>query len=203
MAEFADLAVRFGINVIAMVILLYGIYYPRHGDRALVTMAAIFNILSFAVLGKISNVEFGLAAGFGLFAILALFSLRSIQIGRIEIAYFFGAVGLAVICSIEGETAIKNAAVSFIVVASVYVIDHPRLLRRSSVIRVTLDGVDPQILARHGAIEEVASQRLGVQVTSLDLISINLIKKQAVVDLSYEGSLPPDRVQANDSSHPL
>lgn len=48
----------------------------------------MFNIFAFAVLTILSSVQFSLAAGFGLFAILALFSLQSEQIEKIEIAYF-------------------------------------------------------------------------------------------------------------------
>lgn len=50
----------------------------------------MFNVFAFSVLTILSTVQFSLAAGFGLFAILALFSLRSEQIGKIEISYFFG-----------------------------------------------------------------------------------------------------------------
>jgi hypothetical protein len=52
----------------------------------------------------LSKVEFGLAAGFGLFAILAMFTLRSEPIGKTEITYFFGSVAIAVICSVQGTT---------------------------------------------------------------------------------------------------
>lgn len=189
MADLTDLTLRFVINIIAMLVLLYGLYYPRHGDRETLTMAAMFNVFSFAVLGKISSVEFGLAAGFGLFAILALFSLRSIQLGRTDVAYFFGAIALAVICSIQGETAFKNAFISAVVVASVYLIDHPKFIRKSNVVRVTLDDIDPKILAQPDGLEGMASDLLGVPVTNLKLISFNQVKEQAVVDLSYDASV--------------
>ncbi|WP_426038399.1 DUF4956 domain-containing protein [Cypionkella sp. TWP1-2-1b2] len=47
-------------------------------------------------------VQFSVAAGFGLFAILALFTLRSEPITKIEIAYFFGSIALAVITAVQG-----------------------------------------------------------------------------------------------------
>ena len=75
-----ELVARFGIDVLAMVALVFGMYYRRYRDKELVTAAALFNIFAFAVLTILSSVEFSVAAGFGLFAILALFSLRSEQI---------------------------------------------------------------------------------------------------------------------------
>ena len=97
-----ELLARFSIDLIAMLLLVFGMYYRRYRDKELVTAAALFNVFVFAVLTVLSSVEFSLAAGFGLFAILALFTLRSEQITKIEITYFFGSVAIAVICSVQG-----------------------------------------------------------------------------------------------------
>lgn len=202
LADLGDLGLRFAINVVAMVILIYGIYYRRHGDRILATTAALFNIFAFAVLGKLSSVEFGLAAGFGLFAILALFNLRSEQIGRIEIAYFFGAIAIAVICSIEGSPTTNIVAIAALALVSVYVIDHPALLRGSRAVRVTLDRIDPHLLADPEAMRNVLSQRLGVQVTGFEIESLNFVNELAVVNLTYKKLLQEDSTWSNGSLHP-
>jgi ABC-type polysaccharide transport system permease subunit len=94
--------VRLLIDVGAMLTLVFGMFYQRYRDKELVTAAALFNIFIFSVLTVLSQVEFGLAAGFGLFAILALFTLRSEPLGKTEMTYFFGSVAIAVICSVQG-----------------------------------------------------------------------------------------------------
>jgi len=200
--DLGDLALRFAINACAMAILIFGIYYRRHGDRILATTAAMFNIFAFAVLGKLSSVEFGLAAGFGLFAILALFNLRSEQIGRIEIAYFFGAIALAVICSIEGSPTINIVAISGLALVSVYVIDHPRLLRGSRAVRVTLDRIDPHLLSDPDAMKTVLSQRLGVKVTGFEIESLNFVNELAVINLTYNRSPEQEGTWSSDSLNP-
>ena len=105
-----ELVARFAIDVVAMVVLVFGMYYRRYRDKELVTAAALFNVFAFAVLTILSNVQFSVAAGFGLFAILALFSLRSEQISKTEITYFFGSIAIAVICSVQGTTIAFAAA---------------------------------------------------------------------------------------------
>ena len=188
LADLADLALRFLINTVAMTILIFLIYYRRHGDRTLATTAAMFNVFAFAVLGTLSSVEFGLAAGFGLFAILALFNLRSEQIGRIEIAYFFGSIAIAVICSIQGSSIAYVVAVSTIALLSVYVIDHPAVYAGSRAIKVTLDNIDPNILADPVAMNGVLSERLGVNVTGFEIESLNFVNELATVNLTYKQS---------------
>jgi len=186
--ELADLGLRFGINVAAMSILIFGFYYRRHGDRILASTAAMFNIFAFAVLGKLSSVEFSLAAGFGLFAILALFSLRSEQIGRIEIAYFFGAIAIAVICSIGGSPIVNVVAISCMVLFGVWIVDHPALMSGSRAVTVTLDNIDPQLLSNPGAMLITLSNRLGVRVTGFEIISMNYVNDLAIVSLTYQKS---------------
>ncbi len=72
--SYMELLARFGIDIVAMLTLVFGMYYRRYKDKELVTTAAMFNIFVFAVLSVLSSVKFSLAAGFGLFAILALFT---------------------------------------------------------------------------------------------------------------------------------
>lgn len=198
-ADLADLALRFAINAAALAILIFGLYYRRHGDRVLATTAAMFNIFAFAVLGKLSSVEFGLAAGFGLFAILALFNLRSEQIGRIEIAYFFGAIAIAVICSIEGSPTVNIIFIATLALAGVYVVDHPALLKGARAVTVTLDRIDPHLLADPGAMKTVLSQRLGVHVTGFEIVSLNFVNELAIVKLTYDKSMGEESKWSNDS----
>ncbi len=128
MAEI-DLMLRFALNASAMTLLIFGLYYRRYRDKELVTAAAMFNIFVFAVLTVLSSVEFSVAAGFGLFAILALFTLRSEQIGKIEITYFFGAVAIAVICAVKGTTLPLIGTITALVLIGAWIVDHPSILR--------------------------------------------------------------------------
>lgn len=169
----------------AMSILIFGLYYQRHGDKVLATTAAMFNIFAFAVLAKLSNVEFGLAAGFGLFAILALFNLRSEQIGRIEIAYFFGAIAIAVIFSIAGSSLLVAIVLVALVLAGVYLVDHPRIIPGSMAMQVTLDRIDTHILSDPLKMKTELSERLGVQVKNFEVVNVNFVNELAVVKLTY------------------
>lgn len=186
LAELTNLGIRFGINILALSILIFALYYPRHGDRTLASTASMFNIFAFAVLAKLSSVEFSLAAGFGLFAILALFSLRSEQIGRIEISYFFGAIAIAVICSVGGTPLVNVVVIAALVLIGVYVVDHPSILPGSRAVMVTLDQIDPHLLSEESEMSRILSERLGVRVKGFEIVSVNFVNELAVVSLTYE-----------------
>jgi len=182
---FIELLIRFGINIAAMIPLVFGMYYRRYRDKELVTAAAMFNIFTFAVLSILSTVEFGIAAGFGLFAILALFSLRSEQISKIEITYFFGSVAIAVICSVQGTPISFVAAVTALVLIGAWIIDHPRILSSVDGIKITLDKIDAHALSDPSIMRAELSERLGVEVMSYQIMALDYINDMARINVFY------------------
>lgn len=180
-----ELVARFAIDIIAMVALVFGMYYRRYRDKELVTAAAMFNIFAFAVLTILSSVEFSVAAGFGLFAILALFSLRSEQISKTEITYFFGSVAIAVICSVQGTTLESVATVAALILLAAWIIDHPRILRSADGVKITLDKIDAHALSRPEVMRADLSARLGVEVMSYQITALDYINDMARINVFY------------------
>jgi len=177
--------VRFIINIIAMMILVFGLYYRRYRDKELVTAASLFNVFAFGVLTVLSSVEFSLAAGFGLFAILALFTLRSEQISKVEITYFFGSIAIAVICSIQGtELAFVGVIVSLVLIGA-WALDHPRILKSADGVKITLDKIDPHALSDPEAMRKDLSSRLGVDVMSYQITALDYINDMARINVFF------------------
>lgn len=180
-----ELIARFTIDVLAMAALVFGMYYRRYRDKELVTAAALFNIFAFAVLTILSSVDFSLAAGFGLFAILALFSLRSEQIGKTEITYFFGSVAIAVICSVQGTTLELVATVAALILLAAWIIDHPRILRSADGVKITLDKIDTHALSNPDVMKADLSSRLSVEVMSYQITALDYINDMARINVFY------------------
>lgn len=180
-----QLPLRIAIDLTAMLLLIFGLYYRRYRDKELVTAAALFNVFIFSVLTVLSQVEFGIAAGFGLFAILAMFTLRSEPIGKTEITYFFGSVAIAVISSVQGTTPAFAAAMASLVVVGAWAIDHPRVLQSVDGIRITLDKIDPHALSQPERMRSDLSARLGVQVMSYEITALDYINDMARIHVFY------------------
>lgn len=180
-----ELLSRFSIDITAMVGLVFGLYYRRYRDKELVTAAALFNVFVFSVLTVLSSVQFSVSAGFGLFAILALFTLRSEPISKIEITYFFGSVALAVICSVHGTTLAEISAISALVLAGAFVLDHPLILRSVANVKITLDKIDTHALSDPATMRADLGTRLGVEVMSYQIVSLDYINDMARINVYY------------------
>ena len=180
-----ELAARFAINTVAMVLLMFGMYYRRYRDKELATTASMFNIFAFSVLTILSSVEFSIAAGFGLFAILALFSLRSEQISKIEISYFFGAIAVAVICSVLGTGLGFVLIIVTFVLFGAWALDHPGILQSAASTKLTLDRIDAHMLADTEKMRQELSARLGVEVMNFQVIEMNYVNDLARINVFY------------------
>lgn len=179
------LAIRILLDLVAAGILVFGLYYRRYRDKELATSAAMFNVFVFAVLTVLSAVNFSVAAGFGLFAILALFTLRSEPLGKLELTYFFGSITIAVICSVQGTMLPLIVLMLLVVLIGAYVVDHPKILRSISGTKISLDHIDKALLADPAAMRQTLSARLGVEVLSYQVLQIDYITELARLNVYF------------------
>ena len=149
-----------GADLIALTILVGALYIPRHGRRDLVAAYIGVNVGVLAVtllLSTSDNVGAGL--GLGLFGVLSIIRLRSSSLAQGEVAYFFAALALGLLGGIESHIIIV-AILMALILASLWVGDHPALMRRNRNQTVTIDRAisdedelvgAQQIVARVGA----------------------------------------------------
>ena len=183
-----ELIARAAIDLLAMFVLMFGMYYRRYRDKELATTASMFNIFAFAVLTILSSVNFSIAAGFGLFAILALFSLRSEQISKIEISYFFGSIAIAVICSVLGTGLFLVMAIVAFVLIGAWILDHPKVLASAASTKLTLDKIEAHVLSNHEQMRGELSARLGVEVMNFQVLELNYVADLARINVFYNTS---------------
>ena len=98
-----SLLARLALDLLAVSALVYGLFLPRHRRVDLVVVYALFNIGLFLALVVISAGEVSMGVGFGLFAVLSIVRLRSEPFSNRELAYFFVALVLALVCAIDHD----------------------------------------------------------------------------------------------------
>jgi hypothetical protein len=121
------------LDLVAISVLTYGVYFRRHHRRDLTLGFVGVNVGLFAVATFISTRPVGLALGIGLFALLSVIRLRSTQITQEEIGYYFVAVVMGLVTGLSpdehwGTTIILTA----LLVAVMFVADHPVFSRGAS-----------------------------------------------------------------------
>jgi hypothetical protein len=181
MIVLADVLLRLAIDVVAISALVYGLFYPRHRRMDLVVVYALFNLGLFIALTVISGGEVSMGVGFGLFAVLSIVRLRSEPFSNRELAYFFVALVLALVCAIDIGDTVVTGALAAIALLAAYVIDHPRLSRPAKSMEVTLELVfsDTEMLRRH------LEERLNARVLSVTVREIDYVRETTRAAVRY------------------
>lgn len=169
----AEVLPRLGIDLLAVVVLAYGIFQRRHGRRDLVVIYTLFNLGLFLALVVMSTVEVSVGVGFGLFAVLSIVRLRSEPFSNVEMGYFFMALVLALLCGLDLGGAPTTAGLAAIALAAALIVDHPRLLRSTQRTELVLEVVfaDTDALRRHVA------ERLDAEVTELAVLELDYVRE--------------------------
>ena len=176
---YGDVLVRLAIDVVAIGALAYGIYYRRHGRRDLVVIYSMFNIGLFLALVVIMSGDISVAVGFGLFAVLSIVRLRSEPFTNGELAYFFLALVIGLVTGIDIGSIGLTVLLSALALVAAAVIDHPRLLRQTRQLQITLETIpsDPDTLRRH------VEERLNARVYECHVLEIDYVRETTRVSV--------------------
>jgi Domain of unknown function (DUF4956) len=183
--DLGDLALRLGIDLAAAAALVYGLFHPRHRRMDLVVVYALFNVGVFLALSAIAAAEVSLGVGFSLFAVLSIVRLRSEPFSNRELAYFFVALVIALVCAIDlGSPAVAGLLAGVALLAA-WAIDHPRLSRPSRRLEVSLERVfsDDETLREH------LRERLRAPVLDVTVREIDYVREITRVEVTLG---PPD-----------
>jgi hypothetical protein len=150
----------------------------------LVVVYALFNLGLFLALLVIAGGELSMGVGFGLFAVLSIVRLRSEPFSNRELAYFFVALVLALVCAIDLGSLAFAAMLAAIALLAAWAIDHPRVSRPSRRMEVTLELVfaDQESLRRH------LEERLNARVIEVAVLEIDYVHETTRAEVRYAPS---------------
>lgn len=177
-----DLLRDLALNIVAVSLLVFGVYFRRHRRRDLVLGYIAFNLSLFAVaqaLGSSSPLNVGV--GFGLFAVLSIVRLRSDEATQAEIGYTMVALVLGLLLGLPGLAFEVKLLFAILLVAAMYIVDHPAVLppERHLRFRVVLDEIEVD----RDALEALIGRRYGGVVRELHIQDIDEVRETMRIDV--------------------
>ena len=150
-----------GVDLIALTTLVGGLYIRRHSRKDLLAAYVGVNVGVLAVTLLLATSNVGAGLGLGLFGVLSIIRLRSTELAQHEVAYFFAALALGLLGGI-GASLATTALLMALVVVSLWIGDHPSLLRRNRHQVVMVD----HAIADETALTEHLARLLGARISS-------------------------------------
>jgi hypothetical protein len=168
-------------DLVAICLLTFGVYFPRHRRRDLVVAYLAVNVGVLAVATVLADSTVGAGVGLGLFGVLSIIRLRSTELDQHEVAYYFSALALGLLGGLGGSSPVPLALMALIVVV-LYAAGHPRLLRRYRQHGMLLDRAFTDEAALTAHLEGV----LGARVHQVTLQRVDLVNDTTLVDVRYQ-----------------
>ena len=166
----------------AIAVLTVALFYPRHRRGDLVVAYWALNIGVLAVSAVLSTTEVAAGLGLGIFGVLSIIRLRSMELDQHEIAYYFSALALGLIGGLGAGMGWVSIGLMVAIVAVMGIVDSPRILGQFSSQTIVLDHVmsDPDQV--RAALDQVVDGR----VTSYSIRKKDLVNDVTVVDVRYQ-----------------
>jgi hypothetical protein len=171
------------LDIAAIVLLSFGLYFPRHRRRDLVAAFLTVNIGVLAVTEMLASAAgIGLGLGLGLMGVLSIIRLRSYEISQHEVAYFFASLAIGLIAGLNDTVDLLPILLMVLVIAAVYVGDHPKMGSRYREQVVVLDRA---IVDERELVQEL-EQMLVARVYSVQVRQLDLVNDTTAVEVRYQ-----------------
>jgi hypothetical protein len=174
----------FGIDIVAVSALVFGLYFPRHRRRDLVVAYLGVNVGVLAVAGSLSTSHAAAGLGLGLFGVLSIIRLRSTELDQHEVAYYFSALALGILGGLGYESIWHASSLMGVILLVMFVGDHARLLRGYQRQLMTLDTAITDKVALVAHLEQL----LGARVHNASVQKVDLVNDTTVVEVRYSQS---------------
>ncbi|PFG44573.1 uncharacterized protein DUF4956 [Isoptericola jiangsuensis] len=185
----------YAIDAVAVAVLTFALYFPRHRRRDLVVAFLGMNIGVLAVASVLAQSSVGAGLGLGLFGVLSIIRLRSNELSQHEVAYYFASLALGLLGGLGASVGWLSVAGMALILLVMALADSPRLFAAHRTTRVVVD----RAISDHGALVAHLEHLLGGLVHSASVERLDLANDTTVVEVRYRtdvapAHLPPDPV---------
>lgn len=174
------------VDLVAITILAFGLYFPRHHRSDLVAAFLGVNVGVLAVSIVLVDSSVGMGLGLGLFGVLSIIRLRSSEISQHEVAYYFASLAIGLISGMATTITPLMVALIALVLAALAVGDSPRLLGAHRSQLVQLD----RAIADEDDLRAALAQLLGARVTNVQVVKLDLVNDLTLVEARYRVARP-------------
>ncbi len=169
------------LDLVAMAVLVFGLYFPRHRRADLVAAFLGVNVGVLAVSMILADSEVSAGLGLGLFGVLSIIRLRSDEITQHEVAYYFASLSIGLLTGMTMSASPLVLGLVALIVAALAIGDSQRLFGAYQNQQVQLD----RAITNEDALATELEARLGAKVLKTRVLKVDLVNDLTLVDVRY------------------
>lgn len=184
-----EFAVRYGLNLLVIFIIVRMIYYARHKNKDFLFTFFLFNTVNFLICFLLSATKLKMGFAFGLFAIFSILRYRTVTVPIREMGYFFVSVTIGLINSLsvveDKTTAIILVSANLLIIGLIMLLDRQLGLKHENFKEVNYERIDlikpenrPQMIAD-------LCDRTGLPIHRIEIVKFDFLRDVARVHVFY------------------
>jgi hypothetical protein len=174
--------VSMSISIAAGLVLVFGMYVPRHHRVDMVVGYLVLTVGVAAITLALSRTTtLGAGFGLGLLGVLSIIRLRSSEIDQQDVAYAFASLTLGVLGGLSLEPWWVSPALCLALLVAVFIGDHPTAFRTARHQVIVLDRAIVSEIELRAHVEKL----LDCDVRRVDVRRLDLVEQTTVVDVRF------------------
>lgn len=183
-----ELLLAFLINLIAILIIVRGLYHPKCKRGEFFFTYILIAISTFMLIYVLGDVKLKAGIALGLFAIFSIIRYRTEQVAIREMTYLFIIIALSAINGLTvselsiGEVIIIN----ILFIASIWICESKLLISHYSYKVIKYDNVNLITPEKREELIADLEKRTGLKIEKVEVGSIDFLKDAAIVKMYYK-----------------
>ena len=178
---------RFGFFLLVLFFIVYFLYYRKTHRRDYFFTLVLLSVSIFFLIYLLGSVKVKIGFALGLFAIFGVLRYRTETIPVREMSYMFGVISLSVINALAdslsfAELLIPNVAI-FLLIWGFETLVLRRNLASKLILYDRIELITPE---RREELLEDLHKRTGLNITKINIGSVDFLKDTAVIKIEYE-----------------
>lgn len=178
-----DFGQRAAIDIIALLILVAFIYYPKHKNKDFIFTFVVFNIINFMICYLLGSTKIKIGFAFGLFAIFSIIRYRTIVVSIKDMGYFFVCVALGMLNSLASvqDNFVILITCNVVILILTFFLERLDFLKNENSKEIVYDKINLINPKYRMEMLDDLTERTGLPIHKVDIVSIDYLKDIALI----------------------
>jgi len=185
--DFFELLLRFSLNMIIVVLIVRGLYYPTARRKDYLFAFLLISTVVFLLCILLESVKLQLGFAFGLFAIFGILRYRTNAIPIKEMTYLFVLIGISVVNALVNKKVswFELLFTNLIILGIIYGLEKLWLLKHESSKIVTYEKIDLIKPEKYDLLKKDLEERTGLKINRIEIGRIDFLRDTAKLVIHY------------------
>lgn len=181
------LLIAFMINLISIMIVVRGLYYPKCKRGEFFFTYILIAISTFMLIYVLGDVKLKAGIALGLFAIFSIIRYRTEQVAIREMTYLFIIIALSAIngLTVSELSYAEVLIINILFIASIWICESKLLISHYSYKVIKYDNVNLITTDKREELIADLEKRTGLKIEKVEVGSIDFLKDAAIVKMYY------------------